>query len=173
MRVRAQGQVLASLVVAMALVVCGCASDRAGGATSDRDWHGPDLFGGAAIVSKDLGGLCTNSGPATLRIDASGAAEFVVRTTGDIVRDTASACAVRGGETTGFWFQGTATVGDAAAIQFTTCGSKKDKQASGTAQVFPGGATSTGMTQIKVSCSIDGQLMHTVTASLDRLDPSK
>ena len=166
-------QVLAGLAVATATVVGGCASDRAGGGTSDRDWHGPDLFGGAAIVSKDLGGTCTNSGPATLRINASGAAEFVVSTTGDIVRDTTGACAVRGGETTGFWFQGKATVGDAAAIQFTTCGSKKDKQASGTAQVFPGGATSAGMTQITVSCSIGGQLMHTVTASLDRLDPSK
>lgn len=161
------------LVVAMAAVVGGCAADKVGGGSSDRDWHGPDLFGGAAIVSKDLGGPCTNSGPATLRIDASGAVVFVVRTTGDIVRDDASACSVRGGETTEFSFQGTAAVGDAAAIQFTTCGSKRDKQASGTAQVFPGGATSTGMTQITVSCSIGGQLMHTVTASLDRLDPSK
>ena len=167
-------RVWVGVIVVAALVVCGCdPSSRVGGGGTDRDWHGPDLFGGAAIVSKDLGGPCTNSGPATLRIDASGAAEFVVKTTGDIVRDTTGACAVRGGETTGFWFQGTATVGGAAAIQFTTCGSKKDKQASGAAKVFPGGASSTGMTQIAVSCSIGGQLMHTVTASLDRLDPSK
>ncbi len=48
-----------------------------------------------------------------------------------------------------------------------------EKAASGTAEVRPGGATAKGMTQITVSCSIDGQLMHTITASLDRLDPSK
>ncbi len=161
------------LVVAAALVVCGCDPGAVNG-PSDRDWHGPDLFGGAAIVSRDPGGgSCTNSGPATLRIDASGAAVFAVRTTGDIVRDNAGACDVIGGETTEFSFQGTATVGHTAPIQFTTCGSNKDKQASGTAEVRPGGAAAKGMTQIKVSCSIDGQLMHTVTASLDRLDPSK
>ena len=167
-------RVWAGLVVGAVLVTCGCDPGRpeAGGGQSDRDWHGPDLFGGAAIVSRDPGGgSCTNDGPATLRIDAAGAAVFAVRTTGDIVRDNAGACAVVGGETAEFSFQGTATVGNAEAIQFTTCGSTRDKQASGTAQVFPGGATSKGMTQISVSCSIDGQVMHTVTASLDRLDP--
>jgi hypothetical protein len=165
------------LVVAAALAVSGCdAPNRPGigNGPSDRDWHGPDLFGGAAIVSRDPGGgICTNSGPATLRIDASGAAAFTVRTNGDIVRDNAGACAVIGDATAEFTFQGTARVGGATPIQFTTCGTKKDKQATGTAEVLPGGATATGMTQIKVSCSIDGQLMHSVTASLDRLDPTK
>jgi hypothetical protein len=166
-------RVWVGLVVVAALVVGGCDPGVVTG-PSDRDWHGPDLFGGAAIVSRDPGGgACTNSGPATLRIDASGAAVLTVRTTGDIVRDNAGACAVMGEETIGFDFQGTATVGGATAIQFATCGSTKDKQASGTAEVRPGGAAAKGMTQIRVSCSIDGQVMHSVTASLDRLDPSK
>jgi hypothetical protein len=125
-------------------------------------------------VTRDPGGgPCTNSGPATLRIDASGAAVLAVRTSGDIVRDNAGACAVVGDATAEFSFQGTATVGNATPIQFTTCGSKRDKQATGTAEVLPGGAAATGMTQVRVSCSLDGQVMHTVTASLDRLDPSK
>ncbi|HYO44802.1 MAG TPA: hypothetical protein VES19_16515 [Candidatus Limnocylindrales bacterium] len=159
----------------MVIVLGACdASDNPniGRGPSDRDWHGPDLFGGAAIVSKDPGGgSCTNSGPATLRIDASGAAVLTVKTTGDIVRDNAGACAVLGEETTGYFLQGIATVGNAAPIEFATCGSKGDKQATGTARVLPGGASATGKTEIEVSCAADGQMLYRITASLDRLPP--
>jgi hypothetical protein len=165
------------VLVGVVLVLGACdAAGRQGAAkvVSDRDWHGPDLFGGAAIVSKDVGGgVCTISGPATLRIDTAGAAVFLVRVSGVIVRDNNGECGVYGSDAVEYAFQGPAKVGDGGPIQFATCGSKADKQASGTAQVLPGGATAKGMTEIKASCTLNGELLYTVSASLDRLDPSK